>query len=206
MAENDDDLNAFFDDIQEAEATAVTDQGETPDQPPPAKKHKKDASLVRPRGVVVAAASNKAVKSYETASEIKDSRVPPPPPPPLAPVVRSSVTTASRILGTNPDQPWPAEKEFRLFAGNLDPATNDEQLFQHFAKYTSLNQARVVRDKKGNSKGYGFVSFSDALECAKALRDQDQTWLGSRPIRIKRHQGNEQDVKAKKKDKKRSCM
>ena len=36
----------------------------------------------------------------------------------------------------------------------------------------------MVRDKEGNSKGYGFVSLLKPLECAKAIREKDQTWLG----------------------------
>jgi RNA recognition motif-containing protein len=38
----------------------------------------------------------------------------------------------------------------------------------------------------GGSKGFGFVSFLQPLDSAKAIREMDQTWLGSRPIRIKR--------------------
>lgn len=205
MAEElDDDLNAFFNDVQEV-ASAVTDKEEKLEKPPPAKKQKKEAAPLRPRGVVVASASNKTVKSIETPIDREQPASLPPPPPRPAPTVSTTVLPAPQIKGTCSNEPWP-DKDFRLFAGNLDPATNDDQLFQHFAKYASLNQVRVIRDNKGNSKGYGFVSFSNALECAKALREQDQTWLGSRPIRVKRYHGTDQDVKSiKKKHNKRGA-
>jgi RNA recognition motif-containing protein len=50
----------------------------------------------------------------------------------------------------------------------------------------SQQQQQQGGNKKQKPKGYGFVSLGDALECAKALREMDQTWLGSRPIRLKR--------------------
>jgi hypothetical protein len=83
---------------------------------------------------------------------------------------------------------WPAN-DFRLFVGNLGADVSDEALFQHFSsKYSSVAMSKIVRDAKKNkeSKGYGFVSFLQPLDCAKAMREQDQTWLGSRPIRVKR--------------------
>lgn len=198
MAEElDDDLNAFFDDVQEVEASAVTNKEEKLEKLPATKKHKKETAPVRPRGVVVAAASNKVtVKPNDAPSDrVQTASHPPqPPPPPPAPIVGASVLPVPQIQGTcTSEASWP-ENDFRLFAGNLDPATNDDQLFQHFAKYSSLNQVRVARDGKGNSRGYGFVSFSNALECAKALREQDQTWLGSRPIRVKRYIKTDSDA------------
>jgi RNA recognition motif. (a.k.a. RRM, RBD, or RNP domain) len=206
MAEElDDDLNAFFDDVQEVEASAVTDKEEKLEKPPPAKRHKKDAAPARPRGVVVAAASNKTVKSIEAPSDrVQTAPHPPQPPPPApAPIIGTSLRPAPPIHSTCINEATLPEKDFRLFAGNLDPATNDDQLFQHFAKYPSLNHVRVIRDNKGNSKGYGFASFSNALECARALREQDQTWLGSRPIRVKRYIGTDKDSISKSKGNKR---
>lgn len=95
---------------------------------------------------------------------------------------------------------WP-ENDFRIFVGNLANDVSDTMLFEHFQKYPSLAKAKVVRDKKNpeKSKGYGFVSLLDPLECAKALREMDQTWLASRPIRIKRSDWKDRDIKVVKK-------
>jgi len=233
----DDDLDAFFEDVQEAEASAVEEKHEDgePDAaaaPPPAKKQKIEPP-VRPRGVVVAAASNKAtVKPQAVVAEQANSgqqpTIPPPPPPP-PPGAPPAVAPAAVVVGPAAPDPtasakpsgkphvrtaagktwvdntladWP-DDDFRLFVGNLDPATTDAQLYQHFLPYASLNQVRVIRDKQGNSKGYGFVSLSNALECAKALREQDQTWLQSRPIRIKRSHWKDRELKERKKKDKR---
>jgi hypothetical protein len=37
------------------------------------------------------------------------------------------------------------------------------------------------------------------LECARAIREQDQTWLGGRPIRIKRSHWKDREVSGKQK-------
>lgn len=113
---------------------------------------------------------------------------------------------------------WP-DDDFRIFVGNLGNDVSDTMLYQHFTKYASLQRAKIVRDskKQGNknqqqqfqqqqfnnnnnnnksdSKGYGFVSFGNALDCAKAIREMDQSWLGSRPIRIKRSTWKDREVK-----------
>jgi RNA recognition motif-containing protein len=97
---------------------------------------------------------------------------------------------------------WP-DDDFRLFVGNADPAVSDEQLYEHFrSRFASTRRARIVRDQHGKSRGYGFVSLSDALECAQALRTMDQTWLGGRPVRVKRSHWKDREWKERKKSEK----
>ena len=46
--------------------------------------------------------------------------------------------------------------------------------------------ARIMYEKStGKSRGYGFVSLLDPKDCARAIREKDQSWLGSRPIKVK---------------------
>lgn len=99
---------------------------------------------------------------------------------------------------------WP-ENDFRIFVGNLSNEVTDVQLYQHYSKYPSLAKAKVVRHNNNpeKSKGYGFVSLLDPLECARAIRETDQTWLGSRPIRVKRSDWQERDFKTVKKKQKK---
>ncbi|KAI9004244.1 rrm-containing protein, partial [Gaertneriomyces semiglobifer] len=63
---------------------------------------------------------------------------------------------------------------FRLFCGDLGNEVTDELLHKTFSKYPSLLRARVVRDKKTmKSKGYGFVSFKDATDFVKAMKEMN---------------------------------
>lgn len=89
------------------------------------------------------------------------------------------------------------ENDFRLFVGNLPKDINDAKLAEVFSsKYSSFVMARVIYDKTSQtSKGYGFVSLLDARECARAIREMDQSWLGSRPIKVKFSDWKDRDAK-----------
>ncbi|XP_052202146.1 uncharacterized protein LOC127807930 isoform X3 [Diospyros lotus] len=68
---------------------------------------------------------------------------------------------------------WP-ENDFRLFCGDLGNEVNDDVLAIAFSRFPSFNMARVVRDKHtGKTKGYGFVSFSNASDLSAALKEMN---------------------------------
>ncbi|KAF5192513.1 Rna-binding protein [Thalictrum thalictroides] len=47
--------------------------------------------------------------------------------------------------------------------------------------------AEVVTDKRtGKSKGYGFVSFSNASDCAAALKEMNGKYVGTRPVKLRK--------------------
>ncbi|RDW93715.1 RNP domain protein [Aspergillus mulundensis] len=76
---------------------------------------------------------------------------------------------------------------FRLFVGNLAGEVTDDSLFKAFAKYTSVQKARVIRDKRTQkSKGYGFVSFSDGDDYFSAAREMQGKYIGSHPVLLRR--------------------
>ena len=144
----------------------------------------------------------------------RGSAAPPPPPPPppypsryatqqsthalVVPYPNATTVPSNPNNNNNNIDDWPAGG-FRLFVGNLGNEITDHDLFQHFsAKYPSLERAKVIssaaatgpKPKKKAQSSYGFVCFANALECARAKREMDQTWLGSRPIRIKKYLGD----------------
>ena len=247
-----DDLDDFFDDIEETVKEAKAQEEETPPdatidndkqeeekekdgatEEPVAKRPKPNTSRiavasaapVRSRGVVVAAASSViAHNPLTTASDepptalpgpppaaaslpafhvtsnnqppLPPGPAPPPPPPPTSggkkPVKRMA---AGKVWIDSTLDEWP-EGDFRLFVGNLPRDVTDQQLHDHFLKYASLARAKVVTDPKGVSKGYGFCSFLQPLDCAKAIREMDQTWLSARPIRVKRSDWKDRNLNA----------
>ncbi|KAL2820998.1 hypothetical protein BDW59DRAFT_112039 [Aspergillus cavernicola] len=76
---------------------------------------------------------------------------------------------------------------FRLFVGNLAGEVTDDSLLKAFSKYTSVQKARVIRDKRSQkSKGYGFVSFSDGDDYFSAAREMQGKYIGSHPILLRR--------------------
>lgn len=76
---------------------------------------------------------------------------------------------------------------FRLFVGNLAGEVTDESLLKAFARYPSVQKARVIRDKRTTkSKGYGFVSFSDGDEYFQAAKEMQGKYIGSHPVLLRR--------------------
>lgn len=76
---------------------------------------------------------------------------------------------------------------FRLFVGNLAGEVTDDSLKKAFARYPSIQKARVIRDKRTEkSKGYGFVSFSDGDDYFKAAREMQGKYIGSHPVLLRR--------------------
>lgn len=90
----------------------------------------------------------------------------------------------------------------RLFIGNLAGEVTDESLLKAFAKYPSVQKARVVRDKRTTkSKGFGFVSLANTDEFFQAAKEMQGKYIGSHPVLVKRA---ETEIKAVvKKDDKR---
>jgi RNA recognition motif-containing protein len=115
--------------------------------------------------------------------------------------ITSNVKPAVRIAAgkkwVDPKLSEYPENDYRLFVGNLDKVINEQKLAEAFqSRYPSFAMCRIVYDKTtGMSKGYGFVSLMDAKDCARAIREMDQSWLGSRPIKVKKSDWQERDFK-----------
>ncbi|KAH7647646.1 RRM domain containing protein [Cryptosporidium bovis] len=58
----------------------------------------------------------------------------------------------------------------KLFVRNLGFETNEESLKSVFSKYGELEESVILRTKKGKSKGYGFITFSNTEATVKALQ------------------------------------
>uniref|UniRef100_A0A7S4EJG7 RRM domain-containing protein n=1 Tax=Pseudo-nitzschia australis TaxID=44445 RepID=A0A7S4EJG7_9STRA len=103
---------------------------------------------------------------------------------------------------------WP-RNDFRIFVGNLGGDVSDPMFDEYFrTRYPSVALTKIVRDFNKDppvSKGFGFVSFLKPLDCARAIREQDQQWLGSRPIRVKRSDWQERNRNTVQKKKKREA-
>lgn len=71
----------------------------------------------------------------------------------------------------------------RLFVGNLAGETTDESLLKAFSRWKSVQKSKVIRDKRTNkSKGYGFVSFSDADDFFQAAKEMNGKYIQSHPV------------------------
>ena len=145
--------------------------------------------------------------SYTTTSFV----APPPPPPPKESEAQSKKhvrSAAGEQWVDNSLSEWP-ENDFRIFVGDLGNEVSSEQLSTCFSKYPSFAKAKVVKNSHDNkSKGYGFVSFLDPMDCAKAIREMDGKYCGSRPMKITKSTWKDRELKEvrKKETKKRKII
>ncbi|CAG9938466.1 unnamed protein product [Clonostachys rosea f. rosea IK726] len=80
--------------------------------------------------------------------------------------------------------------------------TTDDSLYKAFSRWGSLQKSRVVRDKRTNkSKGYGFVSFSDADDFFQAAKEMNGKYIQSHPVVVRKAKTEIKVTNAKDKDK-----
>ena len=62
--------------------------------------------------------------------------------------------------------------EAKLFVGGISRAITEESLKVHFEKYGTVLGSSIAKDRvTKNSRGFGFVWFSEPSAADKALRD-----------------------------------
>ncbi|GFH60882.1 hypothetical protein CTEN210_17358 [Chaetoceros tenuissimus] len=248
---DDDDLDAFFDEVDEVveevkkeekeeiidSTSTLSKDGDEDDVDRPSKRIRTSdedtAPVIKKAAVVVSKAATtisappvhhnnnnidgngNGIYQITVPESSLQQQAPPPPPPPTQqqfaatyqmhnqstkPVVR---VAAGKKWVDNTLSNFP-ENDFRLFVGNLDAVVTEQKLAEAFqSKYPSFAMCRIIYDKNsGESKGYGFVSVMDPKDCAKAIREMDGSWLASRPIKVKRSDWKERDLKHVRKSKK----
>jgi RNA recognition motif-containing protein len=72
----------------------------------------------------------------------------------------------------------------KLYVGNLPYNISDDQLRDMFARFGDPDSARVITDRDtGQSKGFGFVEFSNDEQAQKAL-SLNGTDFGGRSLKV----------------------
>jgi len=52
----------------------------------------------------------------------------------------------------------------RLFVGGISPQTSEKELCEAFTAYGNVVSAKIIQDRGGVSKGYGFITFETEVE------------------------------------------
>lgn len=79
-----------------------------------------------------------------------------------------------------------------LYVKNLEETIDDAKLRQEFQHVGTITSAKVMRDDKGNSKGFGFVCFATPDEATKAVTEMNGKMLLNKPIYVALAQRKEQ--------------
>ncbi|KAJ1664869.1 Protein phosphatase PP2A regulatory subunit B [Coemansia sp. RSA 1813] len=79
-----------------------------------------------------------------------------------------------------------------LYVKNFDDEIDDDKLRQEFAPYGTITSAKVMRDEKGASRGFGFVCFSSPEEATKAIAEMNGRMLTTKPLYVALAQRSDQ--------------
>jgi polyadenylate-binding protein len=71
-----------------------------------------------------------------------------------------------------------------LYVKNMDDEWDDDRLRQEFDFAGTITSAKVMRDEKGASRGFGFVCFSQPDEATRAVQDMNGKMIGTRPLYV----------------------
>jgi polyadenylate-binding protein len=71
-----------------------------------------------------------------------------------------------------------------LYVKNLDESVDDAKLRQEFSQCGTITSAKVMKDDKGVSKGFGFVCFSTPDEATKAATEMNGKMIMNKPIYV----------------------
>lgn len=72
----------------------------------------------------------------------------------------------------------------RVFVGGIAPATTELDLVHLFSSYGNVTGTKIISDRAGVSKGYGFVTFETEDEAKRLQKDAENIVLGQRRLNI----------------------
>ncbi|MEM6955852.1 MAG: RNA-binding protein [Myxococcota bacterium] len=73
----------------------------------------------------------------------------------------------------------------KLFVGSLSWGTSDDGLREAFERFGEVTDAKVITDRDtGRSRGFGFVTFSDASAADTAMEEMNGSQLDGRTLNV----------------------
>lgn len=72
----------------------------------------------------------------------------------------------------------------RIFVGGISANTTEGELLQLFSTYGTVKAAKIIQDRAGVSKGYGFITFESEDDAQRPLREADNIVLRERKLNI----------------------
>ena len=71
----------------------------------------------------------------------------------------------------------------KLYVGNLSYRVSEDQLKDYFGSYGDVVSAKIITDRvTGQSKGFGFVEFSDKSGAEEAIKELNGSSFEGRNI------------------------
>ncbi len=75
--------------------------------------------------------------------------------------------------------------DVRLYVGNLNKSTTEDELRTLFAKAGNVSAVEVIKERGSNeSKGFGFITMTDQAEAEKAISMYNAYSLGDHELKV----------------------
>lgn len=72
----------------------------------------------------------------------------------------------------------------RIFVGGISANTTESELLALFSNYGQVKAAKIIQDRAGVSKGYGFITFENEDDARRLQREADNIVLRERKLNI----------------------
>ncbi|XP_022239926.1 protein boule-like isoform X2 [Limulus polyphemus] len=72
----------------------------------------------------------------------------------------------------------------RIFVGGISPSTTEAELHALFSNYGNVKATKIIADRAGVSKGYGFVTFETEEEAKRMQAESENLVLKDRKLNI----------------------
>lgn len=72
----------------------------------------------------------------------------------------------------------------RIFVGGISANTTEGELLQLFSNYGTVKAAKIIQDRAGVSRGYGFITFESEEDAKRLQRESDNIVLRERKLNI----------------------
>ncbi|KAL6994152.1 hypothetical protein U1Q18_012259 [Sarracenia purpurea var. burkii] len=77
-----------------------------------------------------------------------------------------------------------AARGSEVFVGGLARSTMESEIHQIFSTCGEIVEVRLIKDQKGDSKGYGFIRFATKEAADKAVKEKSGTMLDGKKIGV----------------------
>ncbi len=102
-----------------------------------------------------------------------------------APPSKASAATVGYGMHKNNGRPVEGPPGANLFIYHLPQGLTDEDLANAFANFGPVVSAKVYVDKRtGESRGFGFVSYSDPMHASSAIQGMNGFSLGNKKLKV----------------------
>ena len=116
---------------------------------------------------------------------VKNERLPSPPPKVRRIIEHYLYIKAQREL-YNPlnDRKTTKNPQKTLFISNLAYSVTEDDLERKLRRYGKISDLRIVRDKKGKSRGYAFIQFKHTKDLIDAYHEANNMKIEGRKIKV----------------------